>query len=378
MSAPGTAAAFGVYVHFPFCTVRCPYCDFVTTDRDDLRALHRAGYVATVRREWALWRQAHPEIARMRLRSVFFGGGTPNLMTPGEIASVLDDLCGAAGEAGAGVEITVEMNPGVSGGDALRAMREAGVNRVSLGVQSTDDTLLRALGRDHTAADARRAFDDARAAGFTDINTDLIFAIPGQTEQGWRRTLREVAAWGPEHVCTYNLTAKDQTPLAARVRAGEIVLPGEETQHAMFLAAHRDLTAAGYEHVEVSNFARPGFACVHNGDVWRGVPYIGLGLGAHACFAGERSWNIAAWEDYHRTIAEGRRPRRVDVRDQAARRAEALYLGLRTRDGVPVDGLDLAKVTALTGERLAVEQGGRLRLTVEGWAVMDAIVATLL
>jgi oxygen-independent coproporphyrinogen-3 oxidase len=385
----------GVYIHVPFCEARCPHCDFVTTDREDLHRRFRVGYVDTLRREWALWRGAHPDIGEGHLRSIYLGGGTPNLLRPEEIAPILTEIRAGVGRVDPEIEITAEMNPGhcdphplapspvkgEGGSDAetMHRWREVGLNRVSLGVQSTEDRLLKTLGRTHTAGDARRAFETARAAGFANVNCDLIFAIPGQTISDWESTLREIGAWGPDHVSTYNLTAKDQTPLAAMVRAGELTLPDEETQWEMFMRADAVLSGAGLAHYEISNFARPGRECRHNGDVWRGVPYIGLGLGAHSCFAGQRLWNTAVWEDYHREIAEGKLPqRRDDARTEEGQRAEELYLGLRTRDGVPLNGKSSERIDALVKESLAVCAEDRLRLTVEGWAVADAIVAALI
>jgi oxygen-independent coproporphyrinogen-3 oxidase len=283
----------------------------------------------------------------------------------------------------------MEMNPGVTDAAALRELRAAGITRASLGVQSTHDRLLQGLGRDHSAEDARQAFRDARAAGFDNVNVDLMFAVPGQSLADWDETLAEVASWAPEHVSAYNLTAKDQTPLAAQVARGEIVLPGEAKQHAMFERAHGMLTAAGYEHVEISNYAKPGRACVHNGDVWRGEPYLGIGLGAHSCFGGERFWNTAAWDEYFKAIAAGEMPTRVDEdRDDAGKLLEDVYLGLRTREGVDFaamksrHGVDLLATRAnavkdLVEEGLAALENGSLRLTLKGWAVTDAVVTAL-
>ncbi len=380
----------GVYVHIPFCETRCPHCDFVTTDRADLHRRYRTEYVETLRREWALRRARHPDIATARLTSVFFGGGTPNLLAPDEIAPLLRDIRDGVDEATTDGEVTLEMNPGLSDADALRRLRAIGVNRVSLGAQSTHDRLLRALGRRHTARAARQSFDDARAAGFDNINVDLIFGIPGQSHADWKKTLAEVVRWNPEHICAYNLTVKDQTPLAARVRRGEITLPRDEVQCAMFERAHEMLTAAGLEHVEISNFARPGRACRHSGDVWRGESYLGLGLAAHSCLGGQRFWNTDDWEAYHRAIAADALPECPDAeRTTAGRLAEDLYLGLRTRDGVDLaalqtrHGADLRatkreKIEALIAEGLAALEGDRLRLTLRGWAVSDAAVAELL
>jgi oxygen-independent coproporphyrinogen-3 oxidase len=336
----------------------------------------------TLRREWRLWREQFPAIGHANLASIFFGGGTPNLLGADEISPLLTDVLAGVGGMDTGLEITMEMNPALSDMSALARLRDAGVNRASLGVQSTHDALLQGLGRDHTAEDAERLFMTAREVGFDSVNVDLIFAVPGQTLDAWSATLAEAIAWKPDHICTYNLTVKDETPLMTRVRAGEIALPDEDTQTAMYVAAHDQLTGAGFEHVEISNFAKPGHACRHNGDVWRGEPYIGLGLGAHSCFAGERSWNTAVWEDYHKSIARGELARCIDHdRDEHAIRAEQLYLGLRTREGVGLETIGKSaneKIQTLVDEGLAEIDENRLRLTLAGWCVADAVVQELM
>ncbi|MBN1478153.1 radical SAM family heme chaperone HemW [Candidatus Sumerlaeota bacterium] len=376
---------FGIYIHFPFCRSRCPYCDFATTDDADLHRRFRTGYVEVLRREWALRRRAHPGIAASSLTSVYFGGGTPNLMSAEEIAPLLTDVLSGVGGMDVGLEITVEMNPGVTDASELHHLRETGINRASLGVQSTDDRLLRALGREHSASDARSAYEEIRETEFDSVGVDLIFGIPGQTLADWDATLREVIAWRPDHVSTYNLTAKDQTRLGDRVRSGEITLPGDDETIAMFAAAHGSLSEAGYEHFEISNFARPGHRCRHTSDVWRGEPYLGLGLGAHSCLGDERFWNTSDWEEYHRLIGDGELASSPDLeRDTAARLAESLYLGLRTREGVSLDALahlrktKRLKIEGLVEEGLAEVDGDRLRLTLRGWAVADAVVSELI
>jgi putative oxygen-independent coproporphyrinogen III oxidase len=377
--------SLGVYIHFPFCRSRCPYCDFATTDEPDLHRRFRAGYVEVLRHEWALRRVAHPGIAASNLASVFFGGGTPNLMSAEELSPLLTDILSGVGGMDVGLEITLEMNPGVTEASELHRFRDAGINRASLGVQSTDDRLLRALGREHSAAVARSAYEEIRAAEFDSVGVDLIFGIPGQTLAGWEATLHEVIAWGPDHVSTYNLTAKDQTRLGDRVRSGEIALPGDDETLAMFAAAHGHLGEAGFEHFEISNHARPGHRCRHTSDVWRGEPYLGLGLSAHSCLDDERFWNTADWEEYHRLIGDGELASHPDTdRDSAARLAESLYLGLRTREGVSLDALahlrktKHLKIEGLVEEGLAEVDGDRLRLTLRGWAVADAVVSELI
>lgn len=368
----------GVYVHFPFCEKRCPYCDFVTTDREDLHRLHRAGYVDVLRREWAMWRERHPEIGHVHLTSVFFGGGTPNLLTAKEISPLLTDILAGVGGLDVGLEITMEMNPGLSDRAELERVREAGINRASVGVQATSDRLLQTLGRIHTAADARRTIQWARELEFDSINADLMFAIPGQSLADWEQSLADVVSWGVDHVSAYNLTAKDETPLGDQVRAGEVELPGESRAVEMFERAHGLLNAAGYEHVEISNFAKPGHRCRHNWDVWMGLPYVGIGLGAHSYVGGERGWNTASWEDYHRAIGAGEMALRIDTsRNAGAERLETIYLGMRTTRGIDPVLVSEDEVQALCDEGLAENVDGRLRLTLRGWCVADAIVGRL-
>jgi oxygen-independent coproporphyrinogen-3 oxidase len=312
--------------------------------------------------------------------SLFLGGGTPSLLPPEAIAAVVGDARRGLGLT-PDAEVTLEANPEGLDTAQLRAFRAGGVTRLSLGVQSLDDAVLRRLGRTHTAADARAAFAAARAAGFDDLNVDLIFACPGQDLAGWIRTLDEALAWGPDHLSAYALTLEPRTPFGRRPPTG---LPEEDLQVAQFealvAAAHR----AGLERYEVSNFARPGRRSRHNLGYWRREDYVGLGPGAHGSlgavrYATERSeprwraavlvgeWSIESWE-------------RLTERQMAA---ERIVLGLRLADGIPtawlVDHLGDASAALSRYEAAGVltARDGRLSLTDRGVLISDAIFAEL-
>jgi oxygen-independent coproporphyrinogen-3 oxidase len=334
-------SAVGVYVHVPFCRVRCPYCAFTLIASDG--SLHER-FTAKVEREL--------RAAAVAPRTLYFGGGTPSMLSRGQ----LDRLIGAAG--GRPEEITVECNPEGLDVDALRGL---GVTRITLGIQALDDGLLRTLGREHDAEGARRAWRAASAA-FDNVCVDLMFGVPGQTLEGWRRTLAEVAAWRPAHVSLYGLTYEAGTPFERRRDR----LP-EEGERDMYLAAMDAL--ADWRHYEISNFARPGFESRHNRAYWEGRPYLGLGPGAHSFDGTSRWWNIAnvnAWLEREDVVAgrETLTPEQIGI--------ERLMLGLRTDVGVEL--VEIPKGLESYLER----HEGRVRLTRAGRCVADTIIARLL
>lgn len=331
----------GVYVHVPFCRKRCPYCAFVLVESDG--SLHEA-FVEKVGREL---RREKREVS-----TLYFGGGTPSILGPGAIGRLIE----AAG--GRPSEVTVECNPE---GLRLDGFREAGVNRITLGIQALDDGLLRFLGRGHGAEEARRAWKEARRV-FDNVCVDLIFGIPGQTLEGWRRTLEEVRSWEPAHVSLYGLTYEPGTPFG-RIRDR---LP-EETERAMYETAMDVLS--GYRHYEISNFARPGFESRHNWDCWTGKPYTGFGPGAHSYAPPERWWNISNVKEYLRR--EDVVMRRETLTPEQVR-IEEIFLGLRTDRGVELDAIpeDL--------EPFLERAGGRVRLTRAGKGVADSVIRRLL
>ncbi len=284
--ATATPAPVSVYVHVPFCTVKCAYCDFNSYAgmEDAMPAWESA--LLTELRAWA------PIVAGRPVPTVFIGGGTPSLLEGASIARILDAIrAGYALDDGA--EITLEANPESVQPERLSAYRAAGVNRLSMGVQSLDPGELAFLDRLHNAERARWAFDTARAAGFDNINCDLIFGLPGQSPAAWRRSLDGVASWGPDHLSCYGLTVEDGTPLAQRVAEGRVIEADPDVVAEMSEWTEERLAALGYRQYEISNWARPGAggasrACRHNLVYWRQGEYVGVGPGAHGFVDGVR------------------------------------------------------------------------------------------
>lgn len=375
--------SLGIYIHFPYCRALCPYCDF---NVHIVRAIPHREYGQAVLDELAL---RAPDVARRRLVSVYFGGGTPGLWHPEEVARVLEGIDRAFGLP-ADAEITLEVNPDARDARAIPALRAAGVNRLSIGAQSLRDAHLERLGRRHGSADAVRALEIARGCAFRSVSLDFLFALPSQTLAEWREDLDRIAALGADHLSVYNLTVEPETPLAGWVAKGRVALPPEDDQAELLLAARARLTRAGYEHYEVSSYARPGHRSVHNSLYWRGGEYLGLGAGAHGFVrtdgGGIRWADVDDPAEFMRRVAAGELPEAWrESRSPRDLALEALLAGLRW-----LDGLDLGELAARTGwdprethpdllERLAAEglaKVGRsvLRLTERGILLLDQIV----
>ena len=338
---------FGVYVHVPFCTRRCDYCAFATWD-DRLHLID--DYVNGLVAEASALRGTLPAAT-----SVFFGGGTPSLLTPGQLERVLSCV-----ERAEGAEVTVECNPETLTLDKLRDYRSAGVNRISLGVQSTVPHVLTALGREHDPAAVTRAAEAVVAAGFTTWNADLIYGAVGESLDDWRRSLDGVIALGPPHVSAYGLTVEAGTPLATTPERH----PDDDDQAAKYELADATLADAGLANYEVSNWARPGHECRHNLLYWRQGDYRGLGCAAHSHAGGRRWWNVRTPERYLALLAAGEPVEAAgeSLSDEEGR-VEGLQLSLRTREGVPASALDLEALDGLVsvdGDRAVLTLRGRL------------------
>ncbi|MGH7340181.1 MAG: radical SAM family heme chaperone HemW [Candidatus Rokuibacteriota bacterium] len=376
-----TNPAVGVYVHVPFCTRRCEYCSFNTApvgSRDDV-----SRFVAALLGEIQLLSRA-PWARAARVETIFFGGGTPSLLEAAELRAVLEGLrAGFTVEGGA--EVTVECNPESVTREKLGGYREAGVNRISLGVQSLDDAILPAIGRLHTAAEARRAFEAAREAGFANVSVDLIYGLPGLTVEGWSATVDGVLAWAPEHVSAYGLTLD---PGSVWGSTGVPGLPPEDAVIAHYWAMTERAAASGFEHYEISNYARPGRRSRHNQIYWRRGEYLAFGPGA-AGFVGDcRYTNVKPVTRYAQLLDENRLP--IDTSEHLTDRqtlAEHLILGLRTADGVDTSALtgrmaqDPAlrrRVDAWRDQGLLRDDGERTRLTEGGFLLSDALFVELL
>lgn len=364
-----------VYVHVPFCARRCSYCDFAIAVRPRVPVDE---YVDALRRELTLRLGPPPAPSgRAVADTLYFGGGTPSRLG-GEglaraVATVLDwyDLA-------PGAEVTVEANPDDVTGDAVVAWRAAGVNRLSLGGQTFDPAALAWMHRTHDAGQAERAVDIARAGGIDDLSLDLIFALPDAVARDWSADVARALALEPTHLSLYGLTVEPGTPLGRWADRGDVSEADEERYAAEFLHANAALTAAGFEHYEVSNFARPGRRARHNSSYWSGAPYLGLGPSAHGFDGVERRWNASAYTGWVRDLQAGRDP--VSGReslDEGARVAEAVYLGLRTTDGLAVRDDERPRVARWVEEGWGTLQEGVLRLSPVGWLRLDALAADL-
>jgi oxygen-independent coproporphyrinogen-3 oxidase len=366
----------GLYVHVPFCVRKCRYCAFYSVPSLD----SKARYLRALAME--IGRRAEPGLL---CDSVYFGGGTPSLLAPDEVAAILQDLR-ASFRILDGAEITLEANPGTVSERSLAAFRAAGVNRLSLGAQSFDDADLDFLGRIHRKEDIRAGFEAARAAGFENVGLDLIYGLPGRDRAHWLRQLDGAAALRPEHLSGYALSFEEGTPLGRLEAEGRVAPPGEEDARDLFLATLRRLPELGYAFYEVSNFARtPELRSRHNLKYWTGASYLGFGPAAHSFRTPERRWNAPDLDGYLASLERGEEPPGGRESLTPAQRAlERLYLGLRTVLGAELAAIErdlspglresnAALVTRLASEGLAVREGDTLRLTPEGLAVADAI-----
>jgi len=328
------SSALGVYVHFPFCSARCPYCDFAVAVRPNIPHDEYADAVLAELKARSPWF----ETARgPRLASIYFGGGTPGRWRSQALGLVLASVQQTFGHA---AEITVEANPGDLDADNLRALRVLGVNRLSFGAQAFQDRLLRAIGRLHDAAAIPATFAAARAAGFDNLCVDLMFGLPGQTMDDWQASLDSLVALGPEHITAYALTVEPNTRFGAIARAGQLDRPDDETVAAMYSRCHETLVGAGYEHYEISSYARPGRRSVHNTLYWTLGAYLGLGVSASSFRplldgGGWRFTNTRSLQGYLRGASAGTTPLDLaELRSAAQVEDEALWLGLRVSDGV--------------------------------------------
>jgi oxygen-independent coproporphyrinogen-3 oxidase len=317
-------SSVAIYVHFPFCLSICPYCDF---DRQATGFDRVDTYLAAVVREMG---QYHDQ----EVHSIFFGGGTPSLMRPSQVACVLEAI-GTRWAVRPDAEVTVECNPGDADLEKLRAFRRAGVNRLSIGVQSLDDRYLELLGRRHSAETAREAAGWARQAGFN-FNLDFMFGLPDQTLEHWDSTLQQAIREEPDHLSCYLLTVDERVPLGRDVARGRLTLPEDDDLAAMYDLTRSRLASAGYRQYEISNWAKPGRACRHNLTYWRDEAWIGLGAGAASSYGGRRWKNSPALERYIGSVeATGIAASVEDEQpDLATRMLDFLSLGLRLREGV--------------------------------------------
>ena len=371
--SPSRRGPLGVYLHIPFCRQRCSYCSFNT---GPYRPAAMDRFLSALLNEIDLVGEA-AWAGDVTIGTVFFGGGTPSLLEPIELETILDRLRKRFA-LDPGAEVTVECNPESLTRAKAEGYRLAGVNRLSLGVQSLDDDLLVRLGRLHSSDDARRAFDAARSAGVDNVSLDLMYGLPGQDVARWESTVREVLAWRPEHLSAYALTLDEGSRWAGEGVAG---LPGEETVTAQYWALARMAREAGYEHYEISNYARRGFRSRHNQVYWRAEEYLALGPGACGFLGDVRYGNVKPVERYCAALEAGGLPLGThEVLTPAQRKSEKVILGLRLSDGVPLAWLEDARPLVETWASLGLLEvaGDRCRLTEAGFLLSDSLFVHLL
>ena len=358
-----------LYLHIPFCHTRCYYCDFNTYA--GILPL-REPYVRALLAEIALAgeRARHDNGSPRRARTIFFGGGTPSLLTVTQIKRLLH-ACRAAFALDEDAEITLEANPGTLTSEQLVGLRAAGINRLSLGSQSFDAQLLKTLGRIHTPAEITQALSHARAAGFTSINLDFMFGLPGQSMRQWQETLAQALILRPEHLSLYSLIIEEGTPFFNWTQEGRIV-PGDEDLCAdMYEYADELLQTAGYVNYEISNWALPGHQSRHNLTYWRNLPYIGMGAGAHSFFAGKRFSNERDPQQYINTLKKQQLPVVESETIEAMQEmSETAFLALRTASGLHLPTFEERFATpfaCFVGNRLRIVEEAGLLEQEEGW-----------
>ncbi len=364
-----------VYVHVPFCARRCSYCDFAIAVRARVPVDE---YLGALEGELTLRLGPAPSSgARPAIDTLYFGGGTPSRLGAEGVARAVA-LVTRWFRLADGAEVTIEANPDDVTADAVAAWRAAGVNRLSLGGQTFDEAALRWMHRTHDGGQTARAIATARDGGIDDLSLDLIFALPAEVPRDWEADVARALELGPTHLSLYGLTVEPGTPLGRWADRGEVGEADEDRYAAEFLHAHEALAAAGFEHYEVSNFAKPGRRARHNSAYWSGAPYLGLGPSAHGFDGTERRWNVAAYASWVRAVAEGRDPLEGrETLDEGMRAAESVYLGLRTTDGLVLDASEAGRASRWQEAGWAERVGDRLRLTAPGWLRLDALAADL-
>jgi len=368
-----------VYVHVPFCRRRCSYCDFAIAVR---REVPSQRYIAAVlaeldqRHQTEFW-DNEP------LETLYLGGGTPSLLPADSMAELIDGVVAGSpmrdGATTVRTEFTIEVNPDDVSAEKVDIWADVHVNRVSLGVQSFDPRVLKWMHRTHGANDAERAVAHLRRVGVSSVSLDLIFGLPAELGADWEGDLRKALDLEPDHLSVYGLTVEPRTPLARWIGRGVTSAPADSAFEEQFLLAHDVLTDAGFEHYEVSNYARPGHHSRHNQAYWTGRRYLGLGPSAHGFEGRRRYWNVAPWAAYERIVLGGKDPtENLEELSAEQRQLEGTYLGLRTTHGVSAE-ITRSWPDALREEVEAqgwlLEEGGRVRLTPPGWLRLDAIVA---
>lgn len=374
----------GVYIHIPFCKSRCRYCDFYSTTG----LARREEYMVALRHELVLRSASFEQILHQTghsITTIYFGGGTPSTICEKDIVDFINAIR-ITFEADDIEEITMEANPGDLTEEKLRILHDGGVNRLSIGIQSFNDTLLRRIGRRHTAEEAKAAIEMAKRAGFGNISIDLMYGLPGQTMEDWQKDVKTAMEQDIQHISAYCLTYEEGTPLYNALMAGDVEELDDELLNEMQDYLEAELQKSGIMRYEVSNYAIPGYESRHNGSYWTGAPYMGLGAGAHS-YDGQllRQWNPDDIDAYISEVKSCRLPLESEILTDTDRYNEAIMLGLRTVKGIDLASLKttdremiLQKSSKYVAEELLSAESARLRATHAGMRVLNSIITELM
>lgn len=360
-----------LYLHIPFCVKKCAYCDFLSAPAN---AAERQNYVDALLREIQMSRNPYREF---RVTTIFIGGGTPSVLSAEQMASVFCALRDHF-DIDPDAEVTIEVNPGTVTEEKAAAWKRAGINRISIGLQSVNDRELQMLGRIHSYQEFLKTYELLRRTGFSNVNIDLISAIPGQTTASWEKTLRSVAELRPEHISAYSLIIEEGTPFYEKYGDGNEELPDEETERIMYEATDTILRQYGYHRYEISNYAKKGYQCRHNEGYWRRAEYLGLGLGAASLVGSLRFRNVSDYTAYREAIKSGKGlHEEIEELTPADEMAEFMFLGLRMMEGVSkrtflenfgveMNSIYGAQLEKLEGDGLLINEKDQVRLTRRG------------
>ena len=371
----------GLYVHIPFCSSRCVYCGFYSTTGLELRER----YVDAVCKEIS-FRSENIEVGgeRPQIGTVYLGGGTPSQLTISQLQQIFDTIY-IYNKVENDAEVTIEMNPDDVNKETAEALRKLPVNRISMGAQTFSDERLRFLRRRHNASQVKEAVETLRQAGFKNISIDLMYGFPNQTLEEWKADIEKALELDVEHISTYCLMYEEGTALYKLLEQGKVAEIDEELERKMYYTLIERLEAAGYEHYEISNFARKGYRSRHNSSYWRGIPYIGVGAAAHSYDIKTRSWNVADIKKYIEAMEQGKRPYEEEVIDANTRYNDAITVALRTKEGLDLTTLPdnqrrhcIANAKRHIDSNLLRLADNPLALTKEGLFVSDMVMSDLM
>jgi oxygen-independent coproporphyrinogen-3 oxidase len=389
---PGPEAAeasSGIYIHIPFCHTKCPYCSFASYPAADPQAMQ--SYMLAIRSQVKIMAD-HVWSRAREFRSLYIGGGTPTMVASEQLAALIEECLAKfrfTDTDGRAPEVSVETNPNALNREMLCRLKQVGVNRLSIGVQSFSDEMLQVLGRSHSSHEAIRAVEYARSAGFQNLSLDLMYGLPGQTVDHWQQTLEKAIVLNPEHLSVYELTVEDATPFANMAKQDKLPLPDDETVLQMCRLAQELLTKSGFLQYEISNYSRPQLQCRHNINYWQNGSYLGLGAGAVSCFSGLRIKAVAEPEEFVRLVQHATYPySEGEILSLKARFRETVIMGLRMTEGISIknlfDRFNLTPqehygvtLTRCLEQGMLEKDGDRLRLTDKGLPLANQVLVQL-